>query len=332
MKKGYLVLISLLLLAMIIIPLTATSDNAYMLTDKPTQSITTKNAIKANNAVSNVESQNSMSFKVKRHKSSKIETIDLAEYLIGVTAAEIGPTAETEALKAQAICAHTLALFRKKENAKANYDITDDSSIDQNYIDIDMRKEKYGDNFEKYEKALQSAISQVLNKTITYNNEPILAVYCDTSGGKTESAKNMWGKDYPYLQPVESISDMMSDKYISTVTYTSDEFKSMASSLKTTLSGDAKNWIGAPKCSNSGTVLKQKIGSKEFSGSEIRTAFNLRSANFDIDYKDQKFIFTVRGYGHGVGMSQNGANYMAKNKSSYEEILLWYYTGCKISG
>lgn len=335
MKKAYLILPALLFLSMIVLPLAAVGDNSYMIADssgKPS-AITTASVKQANATVKKEkQSENVSAFKVKFHKSGKIQTVDVAEYLIGVTAAEMDIECNIEALKAQAVAAHTLALFRKNENKAENYDITDDSSTDQSYLPLSERKKKWGENYEKNEKKLQSAIISVLNKTIQYENKPILAVYCDTSSGKTESAENVWGGKYPYLVPVESVSDMLSPQYLSTVTYTDREFSSLCSGLGLTLNGDKSKWVGNADCTPSGTVKTQKIADKSFSGGKIREIFNLRSANFDLEYRSGKFVFTVRGYGHGVGMSQFGADYMAKQGSKYDEILLWYYTDCKICG
>lgn len=291
-------------------------------------------AATAKATVSKVTSKNDKTEKIrlKISKSGKITDVDINEYLIGVVASEIDGSNETEAIKAQAVAAHTMALYRKKENSGKDYDITDDSGADQGYIDVSARREKWGGSFDSYENKITKAVAAVASKTITYKNKPILAAYCDISGGKTESAKNVWGLDLPYLQPVESVGDMLADKYISTVTYTKDEFSSIASALGIRLSGDADSWVGASSCSDSGTVLKITLGGKSFSGAKVRSTFSLRSANFDIEHTGGKFIFTVRGNGHGVGMSQYGADYMAKKGSKYDEIIKWYYTNVQISG
>ncbi|MGN0557416.1 MAG: stage II sporulation protein D [Acutalibacteraceae bacterium] len=330
MNKAYFALGAAILFSMVIFPLSSTADNSYMLSPAAEEA---NASLKAETVKKTEKAEPSdKSVAVWLTNSKKTVKIDILEYLVGVTAAEIGATAHPEALKAQAVAAHTLLLYRRAENAGKGYDITDSSDHDQSYFDRNTRKQRWGDHFDSYESTVAEAVGSVLNKTITYNGRPILAVYFDTSSGKTESAANVWGGDYPYLQPVESAADMLSPQYLSTVTYAQSEFASMASSLKLKLSGDASKWLGESVCSQSGTVLKATIGGKSFKGSEIRAAFNLRSANFDAEYKDGKFIFTVRGWGHGVGMSQYGADYMAKKGAKYDEILRWYYTNVKISG
>lgn len=330
MNKFNLALAAALFFSLLLFPLIATGNNSYMADSKAKSAGAPVTAAKPTETAKNDDKTEKIRLKIS--KSGKIISVDILEYLTGVVAAEIDASFETEALKAQAVAAHTTALYRKAENSEKNYDISDDPNSDQCYIDTAARREKWGDNFNKYESKIGKAAAEVLTKTITYKNKPILAAYCDISGGKTESAKNVWGTDMPYLQPVESVGDMLAEKYISTVTYTEDEFSSIASALKIKLSGNADSWVGGADCSDSGTVLKISIGKKSFTGSQIRSTFSLRSANFDIEHKSGKFIFTVRGNGHGVGMSQFGANYMAKKGSKYDEILKWYYTNVEISG
>ena len=331
MNRFNLALGAALLFSLLIIPLAATGNNAHIAEDAAAKkaAATVKATAAANTAENDDKTE---TIRVKFGKSGKITKVDILEYLTGVIAAEIDPTYETEAIKAQTIAAHSVALYRKNENSGKDYDITDNPNTDQGYIDQTARKSKWSEHFTEYESKVSKAAAAVMNKTITYKNKPILAAYCDISGGKTESAKNVWGSDMPYLQPVESVGDMLAEKYISTVTYTEDEFSSIASALGIKLKGDADSWVGGADCSDSGTVLKINIGGKSFSGAKIRSTFSLRSANFDISHSGGKFIFTVRGSGHGVGMSQFGANYMAKKGSTYSEILKWYYTNVQISG
>lgn len=331
MNKFNLALSAALFFSLLLFPLISTGNNAYMAENRSAKSAAaTVKATASKTTAKNEEKTEKIHLKLA--KNGKIIDIDILEYLTGVLAAEIDASYETEAIKAQAVAAHTMALYRKNENSDKDYDVTDDPSADQGYIDVSARREKWGDSFDKNESKISKAVIAVMSKTITYKDKPILAAYCDISGGKTESAKNVWGVDLPYLQPVESVGDMLAEKYISTVTYTKDEFSSIASALDIKLKGDADSWVGSSSCSDSGTVQSIKLGGKSFTGAKIRSTFSLRSANFDIEYSGGKFIFTVRGNGHGVGMSQYGANYMAKKGSKYDEIIQWYYTNVQISG
>ncbi len=258
-----------------------------------------------------------------------IITVSESEYVCGVVAAEMPALYEEEALKAQSVAAYTYAVRKRNAAKDAQYDITGDSSTDQAYIDKSARKEKWGSNFEKYEKRIASAVEAVSGEIVSYDGEPILAAYHAISAGKTEAAVNVWGSDYTYLQSVESIGDMLSDRYQTVLTFTQDKLKELLSSA-VVLEGDSSGWLGEMKCSNIGTVQTVTLCGKEISGSDIRTLLSLPSSNFDVELKDGSFCFTVRGYGHGVGMSQYGANCMAQQGSDYKEILLWYYPGCEI--
>ena len=156
-------------------------------------------------------------------KTSKMTAED---YVFGVLAGEMPALYETEALKAQAVCAYTFLKWRQKENADKEYDITDDYTVDQCYISFSAAREKWGSKADEYEQKLRSVIKEVSGETLTYKGETILAVYHAVSGGFTESANNVWGKDYPYLQAVESEGDKQAENYISKKTVTAKDFKS----------------------------------------------------------------------------------------------------------
>ncbi len=274
--------------------------------------------------------QDGVYFKVLRTKTGEIEQISRADYLFCTVAAEMGADAPLEALKAQAVACYTYALYRQAENADKPYDITDSPDLDQKYTDRAELRKKWGENTEKYTSAVEKAIEQTLDYIITdADSKPILAAYHAVSCGKTESAKVVWGKDYPYLQAVESIGDLLSPDYLSVRTFTEKEFsEKMAEYVK--LEGDAAKWIGSADYSDSGTVISYTFGGTKVSGEDIRDALGLRSAAFDVAYKEGEFTFNVKGYGHGVGMSQYGARYLASTGSSFVEILSHYYTGCKM--
>ncbi len=273
--------------------------------------------------------QNEQSFLVYITDKKQVKKITLSEYLLGVLACEMDEGYPIEALKAQAVAAHTLLLYKKAQNKAKNYDITDSYLTDQGYFTAQKRREKYGNDLENLEEKLKSAINQVKNEIIYYKNQPIMAVYHDTSGGKTENAKDVWGKDYPYLKSVNSISDMLNPNYLSKVTFSKKEFLKRLKTLGGKLP-KTKEYIGKITTTSAGSVKKAVIGTKAYSGQKLREIFGLKSANFDLKYENKRFCFTVRGFGHGVGMSQYGAYYMAQKGSDYKSILKWYYKNCKI--
>ncbi len=266
-------------------------------------------------------------FKVLLSETNTVTSLSVEDYLFGVLAGEMPALYEEEALKAQAVCAYTFALWRQKENTDKDYDISDDYTTDQCYITPEAARKKWGSKADEYEQKIRSAIKTVENEALTYNGELILSVYHAVSGGSTEAAKNVWGKDYPYLQAVSSIGDKLATNYISVSSVTAAEIeKAFSVTLPTGLKGSFTDFSRT----ESGTVKSVKIGGKEFKGSEVREALGLKSSNFEVAIKDGVFNFTAYGYGHGVGMSQNGANYMAQQGSDYKEILKHYYTGCEI--
>lgn len=328
MERLYLIIFSVIFIAMLTIPLIAIENNDESFS-KSTEKIK-QTKTKASASLSEKTKANEEKVKVYLSDEKITKEVDILEYLTGVVMTEMDESYPDEALKAQAVAAHTLLLYRKNENSEKGYDITDDYSKDQGYLTVEGRKNKYKDSFESVEKRVKNLVNSVKNEIIYYKNKPILAVYHDTSGGKTENAKDIWGGDYPYLVSVESISDLLNPAYLSTVTYTKQEFESRLKGIGGSLPKNEKKYLSKVQTTGVGTVKTITIGNKSFSGQKIREAFNLRSANFDLKYENKKFIFSVRGFGHGVGMSQYGASFMAKEGSNYKDILKWYYTGCEI--
>ena len=296
-----------LVISMLLIPLIA-------LTPKESQKSETKADI------SKIEH-----IKLRRVALNKTVELSVDDYLVGVVACEMSAQFEKQALMAQAVAARTM-LYRTIENGGT---ISDDSNTFQGYCDEGERKKKWNDKFGEYEQKIRSAVMSTNGEILTYNAQPILASYFALSAGKTESAKNVWGEDYPYLQAVESVGDMMADGFITKVSVSTADYISTAKSLGAT-NTDNPTPDSKPSMSESGTVLQYNLCGKSVTGKQMRTAFKLRSAVFTVEKTSDKFVFTVRGYGHGVGMSQNGANYMARQGSGYKEILLWYYKGCNI--
>ena len=256
--------------------------------------------------------------------TKKINEIDMFEYVVGAVAAEMPPTYHSQALRAQAAVCYTYAVKKRSspDPALGGADITDDSAVHQGYLDAAARKEKWGDKYETYEKKIEEAVKDVFGKTITYDGEIITAAFHAISCGQTFSAEEVWGKDVPYLKSVTSAGDKLSPDYSSTLTLTTDEFKKAFAGSGAELGGDAKT--------DSGYISCAVIGEKEFTGAQVREKLGLRSACFEIKCTDDEFKITVHGYGHGVGMSQYGADYMARQGSDWQEIIKHYYTGVEI--
>lgn len=270
------------------------------------------------------ESPKSSKIKVKLSESGEIKEIDEKDYILGVLAAEMSAESEAEALKAQAVAAYSFFLVRKSENAAGEYDITDSYLTDQHYIDEQKQNEKWGGKAAENREKLKKIVNSVAGEYLCFDGKPALALYHAISGGKTESALDVYGKDYPYLISCDSLGDLFAKGYQSSAEVPLSEF-----CQKLGISENESQKI-EQNCRENGYVDTVKIGEKSFTGRDIRTAFSLRSANFKISINESTVNFSVCGYGHGVGMSQAGACYLAAQGSTYKEILLWYYKGCTI--
>lgn len=256
-----------------------------------------------------------------RSKSGDIVEMEFEEYLKGVVYAEMPADFNIEALKAQAVAARTYARFKM---ANDNH-ICDNPAHCQAW-----RENDYSDNFLK----VALAVDQTKGKTINYMGETIQAFFHSSSGGKTESSKDVWGKEIPYLVSVESPNE---DKIMSTffsekeVTY--KELKQAVNNYigKNQVTTEAlKSKIKILSRTEGDRVNEIKIDKAVLTGLEIRNIFELRSANFDVELNGKSIIFKVKGYGHGVGMSQWGAETMARNGKNYEEILTYYYPNTEV--
>ena len=265
-------------------------------------------------------------------------TMTLEEYLPGVVRGEMPAVFEQEALKAQAVAERTYIYYRMHQERKAAHpeaDVCLDSSCCASYISARDAAQKWGENGEEYEEKIQQAVAQTDGQVVLYEGEPIMAVFHSSSAGHTAKSGDVWQGDIPYLSSVvtpESGQDV--PNYYSVSQFSPEEFKKRVQTAypETVWEGTAENWITDMERTASDRVASVKIGGVVLSGSEVRRLFDLRSACFTTEIREGDILFHVTGYGHGVGMSQYGANAMAKAGSTYREILQWYYTGVTIGG
>lgn len=283
------------------------------------------------NEAENISVSNAVtdSFLLYDHKSGNIEKISAEDYIFGVLAAEMPALYETEALKAQAVAAYTFACRRKYSSNNKGYDISTDYTVDQAYITEEDARKKWGDDADKYVEKLRNVVKETAGYVVTYKGNIALTVYHSVSSGRTEKASDIWGGNIEYLVSVDSSGDRLADNYLSTATFTAQEFSEKLKSL-CEFSSEAEKWLGKSSCTDSGHVKSIEICGKEVSGSDVRSALTLPSSTFDISFRDGVFTVVCKGYGHGVGMSQYGANIMAQQGSDFKEILCHYYTGCKV--
>ena len=324
--KHFLILILASAVIMLILPVAALKEFAPS-TDKSTNShiiSTTENTVNDDN-----QQQKDDTITVFLSSQNQNVEMDMFEYICGSVAAEMPLAYHEEALKAQAVTCYTNALRLKLNSEKTNNaDISDNTAIHQGYINEAERKAKWGNDFEKYESKLKNVVNSVENQAIYYNEQLIVAAFFAISCGKTESSGNLWSESVPYLTSVESQGDCLSPQYATSVSFSLDEFVSKMKNTKAEFNiNSLTNAVAITKTSPTGTVLKAEINGNSYTGEEIRSIFSLRSPVFTITSTDSSITFNVLGYGHGIGMSQYGADYFARQGYTYKEILMHYYTG-----
>lgn len=311
------------------------SANPFQDTDaskeKPNVSSDKTNAAQAKTAATKMEKE---TFNILNRTTGKIDTVTVKDYVRGALSAEMPPSFQTEALKAQAVSAHTYALNMQKEAEKVgrDYDFSADPSDWKGYVTEAQAKERFGKYFEEYWGKLSKAADSVCGKIMVYDDEPIAAAYHAISAGTTEAAVEVWGNPVEYLTPVDSIGDLRAPGFEETVTLTAEETKKAISKAfpEIDLQGEPETWFTIDTRSESGYITKVTAGDTEITGLELREALDLRSSNMTIDCKGKQFTFTTKGYGHGVGLSQYGADYMARQGADYEDILKHYYPGAEL--
>lgn len=255
-----------------------------------------------------------------KNKDNTVNNIELEQYVIGVVAGEMPASFNDEALKAQAIASRTYAVY-KMNTSKGDYDLVTDVS-NQVYITNEEMQEKWGSDYNKYLEKVTNVVNDTKDLVMTYNGEVIESFYFAISNGKTENVTSVFNEERDYLKSVES-SDTNVNNFMKTITISRNEFcNKLNINCDNIVVKDIKN-------NETGRIDELNINNKVFKGTEIRRLLSLRSTDFKINVSDNISI-TTKGYGHGVGMSQYGANEMAKNGSSYEEILKHYYQNIDI--
>ncbi len=266
-----------------------------------------------------------------------IAVMDIKDYLIWNVIAQMPATFEKEALKAQVVLSHTYIMNRyisEKENpteALLGAIISTDDTLYPKSFTTDEAKEYYGDKYETALENVTDAVEEVANEICIYDNQPIVVAYHTISSGRTESSKDIWGEDVPYLVSVDSTSDEKAKDFSKTTTVSAKDFKENAEkTFSVTLSDNSEEWIEILSETENGTPLTLSLGGKEIPASELCTALNLPSQHFEVQIKDGNLTFQTKGIGHLVGMSQYGANSMAKSGKSFKEILDYYFPKTEI--
>ncbi len=255
-----------------------------------------------------------------------------SDYLVAALLSELPVGTEPEAMKAQAVATRTYARYvkaRRQQTGEGDADFSVDTSTHLGFMTEERAAAFYGTDYSGQLAAVTAAVDGTRGIVLLYDGDLIAACYHAISPGRTENSENVFSEPLPYLVAVDSSLDESAEGYSSEVVVSADDLRSVLTRLDPELemSGSPAGWLGASAVTPSGTVTQLVVCGRAFSGQQIREAFALRSAAFTASYTEGEFKFSVKGYGHGVGMSQNGANELAKQGLGFVEILERYYTG-----
>lgn len=264
---------------------------------------------------------------VMRVSNEKVENVPVEQYVAGVVSSEMPTEFEMEALKAQAVAARTFTVnFLLNGEKNSSYDLTD-STQHQVYKGEQELQEQWGAEYQEKMNKINQAVKETEGQIITYNKAPITASFFSTSNGYTENSEDYWESEVAYLRSVESPWDKNAPEFTSQTTLSVAE---VSEALQVPLQDDKKIPMEISH-TDSGRVKEITVAGNTFTGPEFRDKLGLRSSDFTIEQSDNHLIFTTQGYGHGVGMSQYGANGMAAEGKNYEDIIHYYYTDVEIS-
>lgn len=269
-------------------------------------------------------------------QDGKIREMSLQEYLVGVVAAEMPAGFPEEALKAQAVAARSYTLYKIDLYEKSPQEVHHgaqlcaDAGHCEAFVDLSLQAAAlWPSGAEVYESRIRSAVEQTDGWVLTWEENPIAAVFCAASAQQTETAEDIWGAALPYLVSVESPGGDQCGKYYGQVQLSQAEFAARLKEYapQAVLSGAPEQWFQELQRSAAGSILSLEVGGQRFSGREMRKLLGLNSANFTVKARGDELIFETVGYGHGVGLSQYGARYFALAGQSCQEILSHYYPG-----
>lgn len=311
-----LIAVSLLLTLILVVPTIVVIP--FIKQQDPIQAVTEK---LNNTSEENVDEEETITVAVNRTKTEETDQVPLETYVVRVVASEMPTDFELEALKAQGLAARTYIvnhlMYQEDENIS-------DGELDQVYKDETELRELWGEKYYANMEKITEAVLATEGLIITYNDKPITAAYFSTSNGYTENSGEYWEHSLPYLKSVSSPWDEDSPKFLEQTIYTIEEVESL-------LDIDLQDKVEMKLLrTDSGRVAQVIFGNNEFTGREVREKLRLPSSDFSIKRNDEHFVFTTKGYGHGIGMSQYGANGMAQEGKTYEEIIHHYYTDVKI--
>lgn len=276
--------------------------------------------------------------KVYFTEKKQVTEYTMREYMTGAVLAQMPADFEPAALQAQAVLARTYALYRLQSEklsptpALNGAIISDDTSLYHGFFTPEQAKALYKDSYDKAREKVLAAVDAVSTKYLAYEDKPIIVAFHAVSDGFTRSAKDVWGQDIPYLLSVESKPDESLEQAASKTTLTAEQFKEKLSKVYDDIkfTDTPSDWLSVTKTGEHSLVKSVSVCGKEIPASELCTVLDLASQSFAFEVKDSTFTFNCKGLGHLVGLSQLGANEMAKQGSTCEQILTHYFTGCKL--
>ncbi len=336
MKKFFIYFVAFISICFIL-PALFTKRNINTFSNGLEENIQENNEQISNNNSNEVSEYNYNKYgtiKLLHKKTNEIEEVKIDDYLCNVVSAEMPADYELEALKAQAIVARTYTIYKVQNKKHENADICDDSTCCQAWVSKENRLERWEETKrEENWNKIQQCVNETKGKIITYNNQPINAFFHANSGGTTELPVNVWGgSGLPYLQVVQTAGEEGYTQYSSEVDLTQEELINKLKTKYEDIQIDFNNDedVKIIEHTDSNRVKTVKFGNHELSGVETRTLLGLKSTNCEIKKENNQIKFLVKGYGHGVGMSQTGANTMAKQGNNCEEIIKHFYVGIEI--
>ena len=279
------------------------------------------------------------SFRILNETTGQVEEVPVRDYVRGAVAAEMPALYHPEALKAQAVAAYTYGVRSALDHRETplpslqGADFSADPHNLKGYITEEEARTFYGDQFDGYWSKVCQAADEVLGYLLLDpEGNPVAAAYHAISAGTTEDAANIWDGAIPCLTPVESPGDLLAHDYETTAVFSSQEMALILAGVAgADLSGDPAGWIQVAERSSSGYVTQVLVGGVPLHGQQLRTLLGLRSTAFDLAVENGTFSFIVRGYGHGAGLSQNGADYMARQGATFDQILAHYYPDSQLA-
>lgn len=317
-----LILFILIIPTLIVVPFAKDNEKGSVPVEKQEEQTADDTAAEAGAE----QNESTISVAVMRTKSETVEDIPLESYVAGVVSSEMSPDFEPEALKAQSLAARTYIVDHLLHQDDGQESDVTDTTQHQVFKNDNELKKQWGSKYDENMKKVKAAVTATKGEILTYKDAPIFPAFFSTSNGYTENSEDYWDDELPYLRSVESPWDEDSPKFLDQQTFTIDQIKEK---LAVDLPNQEPLGIDVTR-TDSQRVKEIDLAGNKLSGREVREKLELQSSDFTIKQKNDHLIFTTKGYGHGIGMSQYGANSMAKEGKTYQEIVKYYYSDVQV--